>query len=74
MNDTTGQAAEIQASIHRRLGGTARLELAFHMSLIARELALLRLRTQYPDWSEHRLHAELVRFGSLASGQVEPFT
>ena len=44
MNDTSPEAAEVQASVLRRLTGVERLDLAFEMSLFARELALTRRR------------------------------
>lgn len=62
MSDTSPEAAEIQASILRRLTGVERLDLAFEMSLFARELALTRLRAQHPEWSEAELKRELLRY------------
>ncbi|HEV2149241.1 MAG TPA: hypothetical protein VGR37_17700 [Longimicrobiaceae bacterium] len=68
LNDTNPEAAEIQASIYRRMTGAERLKLAIEMSLTARSLTLARLRTQHPDWSEAELKRELLRyaFGSAS--------
>ncbi len=67
MSDTSEAAAELQVDIQRRLGGPARLTLAFHMSLAARGLALSRLRTRYPDRPERELWRELLRLTSTPS-------
>ena len=50
--DTTPEAAALQAEIHRRMGGEGRFQLAFEMSLFARELSLTRLRQKYPGKAE----------------------
>jgi len=66
MSDTSPEAAEIQASIYRRMTGEQRLRLAVEMSETARELALARVRAEHPDWSDWELKRELLRcaFGS----------
>lgn len=72
MSDTSPAAAEIQASIYRRMTGPERLELALEMSLTTRELALTRLRLQHPDWSEHQLKCELLRYAFGSAPLPEP--
>jgi hypothetical protein len=62
VSDTSPEAAEIQASIYRAMTGEQRLKLAMEMSLMARELALTRLRLEHPDWSEWELKRELLRY------------
>ena len=62
VSDTSPEAAAIQASIIRNMTGEQRLMLALDMSLMARELALTRLRLQHPDWSEWELKRELLRY------------
>ena len=66
MSDTSPEAAEIQAGIHRRMTGAERMRLAVEMSMTARELALAHLRAEHPDWSDRELKRELLRhaFGS----------
>ena len=48
-----------QAMIHRRLGGTARLELAFELSDLTRDLALAGLKARFPSMSPAELTREL---------------
>jgi hypothetical protein len=62
LSDTSPEAAAIQADIIRKMTGVQRLDLAMKMSLFARELALTRLRTEHPDWSEWELKRELLRY------------
>lgn len=69
MRDTTRAAAAAQAQAQRQLGGPGRLRLAFEMSVVARELALARLRREHPDWSRSQLSRELLRLSFLP----EPF-
>lgn len=61
MSDTSEAAGQIQENIQRRLGGPARLLLAYQMSLDVRGLALSRLRSQYPDRSDRELSVDLLR-------------
>jgi len=42
-----------------------RLEIAFDMSLAARELSLARLRMEHPDWTEKQLQREILRYAFL---------
>ncbi|HEU0076594.1 MAG TPA: hypothetical protein VFQ76_03030 [Longimicrobiaceae bacterium] len=72
MSDTSPEAAEIQASIHRRMTGEERLRLAVEMSETARELALARLRAEHPDWSERELKRELLRYAFGSAPLPEP--
>lgn len=72
MRDTSPEAAEIQASIHRRMTGEQRLRLAVEMSVAARELTLARLRAQHPDWSDRELKRELLRYAFGSAPLPEP--
>ena len=65
MSDTSREAAELQASVHRRLTGPQRLGIAWDMSLTARELSLSRLRAEHPEWSDSDLKRELLRIAFL---------
>jgi hypothetical protein len=62
LNDTSATSAALQLSIHRKLTGAQRLQLALEMSHAVRELALTRLRAQHPDWSHFELLRELLRY------------
>jgi hypothetical protein len=64
-NDTSREAAAIQAQIIDRLTVAQRLELAVEMSLAARALAKSRLREEHPTWSDVELDRELLRFAFM---------
>ena len=72
MSDTSPEAAEIQASIYRRMTGAERLQLALEMSETARELTLARLRVQHPDRSDRELKRELLRYAFGSDPLPEP--
>jgi hypothetical protein len=55
VRDTTREAAEVQARVQERLGGAARLRLAYEMSAAARALALAGLRARRPDATPEEL-------------------
>ena len=63
--DTSPIAAAIQAGIQRKLTGSQRLAIAWDMCQVARALALARLRSEHPDWSESELKRELLRYAFL---------
>ena len=71
MRDTTRTAAAAQIRAQQRLGGAGRLQLAFEMSLLARELTLAGLRRSHPDWSSRQLRRELLRLCFLP-GDLPP--
>lgn len=62
MSDTSREAAAIQFEIIRKMTGAQRLDLAIEMSMFARELALTRLRSEHPGWSDWELKRELLRY------------
>lgn len=61
----------VQVQIHRRMSGAERLRLACEMSDAVRALALTRLRTAHPTWSERQLALELAR-AALAPRALPP--
>ena len=65
MTDTSPEAQAVQTEIHRKMTPVQRLEIAFEMSLAARELALARLRMEHPDWTEKQLQREILRYAFL---------
>lgn len=71
MTDTSSSAQAIQVDIHRRMSGVERLRLACEMSDAVRALALTRLRTAHPSWSERQLALELAR-AALAPRALPP--
>ncbi len=65
MTDTSAEASALQIHIHKSLTGVERLQLAFEMSMLVRELAATRLRREHPDWSDAELVRELLRYAFL---------
>lgn len=64
-NDTSPEAASMQARVHRKLDGAQRFRIALDMSLTARAFTLARLRRAHSDWSERELLLEVVRIAFL---------
>ncbi|MGH7702864.1 MAG: hypothetical protein ACREMO_07195 [Gemmatimonadales bacterium] len=62
MTDTTQVAAEVQAQALRRLSPLARLELAVDMSTTTRGLLRAGLRAAHPEWAEHELSLQVLRY------------
>lgn len=52
MQDTTPEALAFQEEIYRQMGPERRFELAWEMSLFAREFALAGIRSRHPGYSE----------------------
>jgi len=71
VTDTTPVAQAIQVKVQRSLPGAQRLVIALEMSLVARELSLVRLRRQHPEWSDAELKRELLRY-SFAANNLPP--
>ncbi|HEX6909577.1 MAG TPA: hypothetical protein VF142_04265 [Longimicrobium sp.] len=65
MRDTSARAAEVQASIYRRMSGSERVQLAYEISMTAREFAASRIRHEHPEWSEADVRRELLRIAFL---------
>jgi hypothetical protein len=59
--DTSPAAQAVQLEIHRAMSGEQRIQLAFEMSLFARELARAGIRREHPEWPESRVARELLR-------------
>ncbi len=71
MKDTSPEFRELQTNVYRRLSRGERLTLAFELSLVARELAMSRLRRQHPEWSSVDLMKELLRYAFLPASVRE---
>jgi hypothetical protein len=59
--DTTAEAIAVQAEAVRRLAPLTRLELAWEMSEVARDLLRARLHHAHPEWAPTAVEAELQR-------------
>jgi hypothetical protein len=71
LKDTSQEVRELQTGVYRRLSPGERLELAFDLSVVARELAMSRLRRQHPAWSSVDLMKELLRVAFLPASVPE---
>lgn len=65
MRDTSAQAAEVQAGVYRGMTGSQKVQLAYEISMTAREFAASRIRSEHPDWSEADIGRELLRIAFL---------
>ena len=65
MKDTSPEVRELQTDVYRRLTRGQRLGLAIELSMMARELAMSRLRRQHPDWTAADLMKELIRYAFI---------
>lgn len=61
ISDTSPEARAIQDEILRAMTGEQRVELAFEMSMFARELTRAGIQHEHPDWPEDRVARELLR-------------
>lgn len=60
MDDTTREAARMQALAHRRMGPARRLAMALRMSEGVREMARARIRRQHPALDEVAVREQLI--------------
>jgi hypothetical protein len=67
LTDTSFAAQAVQLEIHRSMSGEQRINLAFEMSMFARELNRARIRHEHPEWSEAQIARELLRLVFLPS-------
>ena len=59
--DTTLHAHRLQAEIYARMGGAARLSLAFELTEAVRQLAWAGIRHRHPDYSDDQVRAAWAR-------------
>lgn len=60
MQDTTREAAQIQAAVHRRMSGARKVLMACQMSNSVRALAHARIRNRHPNFDEAAVRDELM--------------
>jgi hypothetical protein len=65
---TPAQGVQAQIEAYRRMTGQQRLQVAFDLYAVARQLARAGVRHQHPDWDETRVEQEVVRRFRLAAG------
>ena len=57
-----------QIEIYRRMTGQQRLQIAFELADLCRELARCGVLSQHPDWTDEQVEHEVVRRFRLAAG------
>jgi hypothetical protein len=60
MQDTSAEAAEVLAGVHRRLSGPRKVLIACQMSDSVREMARTRIRARMPDLDENSVREQLI--------------
>jgi hypothetical protein len=60
VNDTSSDAARVQALVHRRMGGPRKLVMACQMSDAVRAMASARIRSRHPALNEREIRDELI--------------
>ena len=60
MQDTSAEAARVQAAVHRKLGGARKLLMTCQMIETVRSLACARIRTRHPEFDEAAVREELI--------------
>jgi hypothetical protein len=63
--DTSSAARVAQLRVLREFSGERRIDMAFEMSVLTRELAAVRIRQDHPEWSETEVSRELLRLTFL---------
>ena len=60
MHDMTPDAREVQTAVYRSMGGARRVEIAFELSELVRDLARARIRMQHPEFDNRSVEDELL--------------
>jgi hypothetical protein len=61
MHDTSPEAAAFQEAIYRKMSPERRVEIAWEMSLLAREFSLAGIRSEHPGFSENEVMHTYIR-------------
>ena len=59
--DTTAEAHRLQTEIYARMGGTARVSIAFELTEAVRRLALAGIRHRHPEYTDDQVRAAWAR-------------
>jgi hypothetical protein len=54
-DDTTADAHRVQGLIYAKMGGAARLQVAFELGETVRQLALAGIRRRHPHYSDEQI-------------------
>jgi len=60
-NDTTIEAHRVQRDIYAKMGGTARVAIAFELSEAVKQLACAGIRHRHPDYSDEQVFQAWAR-------------
>jgi len=60
MQDTSPEAARIQAEVQRNLGGARRAQIALEMSVLTRDTVRNRIRSRHPEFTDREIMRALV--------------
>jgi hypothetical protein len=72
--DTTDDARDAQRDVYRRLGGAARVEIAFRLNALVRQTAMAGIRRRHPAYTDDDVIAAYRRLtlGDELVQQVYP--
>lgn len=72
--DTAPDADAVQLSAYARLGGAARVSIAFELSALARAAALAGIRHRHPEYDDRTAARALQRLllGDALAGAIRP--
>jgi hypothetical protein len=65
---TPEEGLQTQIDVYRRMTGQQRLQIAFDLSQLSRELVRSNVRNHHPDWTDEQVEQEVVRRFRLAAG------
>ena len=65
---TPEEGLQTQIDVYRRMTGQQRLQIAFDLSQLSRELVRSNVRNHHPDWTDEQVEHEVVRRFRLAAG------
>ncbi len=68
---TPQEGLQKQIEIYRRMTGQQRLQIAFELSDLTREIVRSNVRNYHPDWTDEQVEQEVVRRFLLAAGILE---
>jgi hypothetical protein len=66
-SDTSPAAKKLQMEIELAMTGEERIVQALEASLLVREFAKSKIRSDHPDWTEAQIAREVLRFAFLPS-------
>jgi hypothetical protein len=68
---TPEEGLQKQIEIYRRMTGQQRLQIAFELSDLTREIVRSNVRSYHPDWTDEQIEQEVLRRCRLAAGIPE---